>query len=68
MNELRKDPLTGNWMIIGERIGGKRPFSYEKCPFCPGQEAQTPPAIYTLNDNGNLELEKFQSSPHLNHQ
>ncbi|MCD6310066.1 MAG: galactose-1-phosphate uridylyltransferase [Candidatus Eremiobacteraeota bacterium] len=51
MNELRKDPLTGDWLIIGERIGGKRPFEYEVCPFCPGQEYQTPPTIYTVTDN-----------------
>ncbi|MCL5037533.1 MAG: galactose-1-phosphate uridylyltransferase [Chloroflexi bacterium] len=53
MNELRRDPLSGNWIIIGERIGGKRPFQYEKCPFCPGQEDQTPPPIYTRTDNGS---------------
>ncbi len=57
MPELRCNPVTAQWVIIaGER--GKRPHaraqsrrrrrapSYlEGCPFCPGNEAQTPPAV-----------------------
>jgi UDPglucose--hexose-1-phosphate uridylyltransferase len=58
-SELRKDPVTGRWVIIaGER--GRRPNPFhryttseaipaedaaEACPFCPGREGMTPPEI-----------------------
>ena len=48
MNQLRKNPLNGEWVIIGDKIGGKTKFSYQNCPFCPGQEEQTPPPIYQV--------------------
>jgi UDPglucose--hexose-1-phosphate uridylyltransferase len=50
--ELRKDPITGRWVIISTDRS-KRPsdFSRERadikstsfCPFCPGNESKTPP-------------------------
>ena len=50
MSELRKDPMYDRWVIISmER--GKRPGSLAlrkvpaTCPFCPGNEALTPPEI-----------------------
>lgn len=53
MSELRQDPLSGRWVIIGgERAGRPNEFveaaSRAKdlpCPFCPGHEDQTPPPI-----------------------
>jgi UDPglucose--hexose-1-phosphate uridylyltransferase len=52
--ELRKDPITGRWVIISTDRS-KRPsdFSRERagiksasfCPFCPGNESKTPPEI-----------------------
>jgi UDPglucose--hexose-1-phosphate uridylyltransferase len=53
--ELRKDPVTGRWVIISTERG-KRPNDFlresvvatangKNCPFCPGQEAKTPPEI-----------------------
>ena len=54
MPELRKDPITGRWVIISTDRS-KRPgdFSRERanikggasCPFCPGNESKTPPEI-----------------------
>lgn len=53
MPELRKDPITGRWVIISTERG-KRPSSFTSvskrtaaamCPFCPGHEENTPPEI-----------------------
>ena len=53
MPELRKDPITGRWVIIAsERAKRPKDFITERgekkggtCPFCPGNEAMTPPEI-----------------------
>lgn len=62
MPELRKDPITFEWVIIaGERKDRPRDFSKPtsteefppfdpKCPFCPGNEHLTPPEILVLRD------------------
>jgi len=58
MAELRKDPITGRWVIIATGRS-KRPGSYhvekdpsytkpEKCPFCEGHEGMTPPEVYAV--------------------
>lgn len=53
MPELRKDPVTGRWVIIATERA-KRPHQYPKldeerkggfCPFCPGNEGSTPPEL-----------------------
>ena len=51
--QFRKDPLTGRWVIV-QQGAPETKFSFEPyvkssraCPFCPGHEAQTPPAILT---------------------
>jgi UDPglucose--hexose-1-phosphate uridylyltransferase len=59
--ELRKDPITGRWVIIATDRA-KRPgdFSRESvvirgmrfCPFCPGNEAKTPPEVLAYRSNG----------------
>ncbi len=46
--ELRKDPITRSWVILGEAEG--QPAPSEPCPFCPGNESLTPPAVLTLPD------------------
>jgi UDPglucose--hexose-1-phosphate uridylyltransferase len=60
MPELRKDPVVGRWVIIcTER--GKRPNDFliqhspihvDYCPFCAGNEAQTPPEVLAVRNNG----------------
>lgn len=62
MADLRKDPVTGRWVIIST-ARGKRPTDFvpdtkenkgkENCPFCPGNEALTPPEIYALRPQGH---------------
>ena len=64
MPELRQDPTTKEWVVIAtERAKrpdqfGKRlpkaqpqPSLDPKCPFCPGNEHQTPKEILALRDN-----------------
>lgn len=60
MPELRKDPVTGSWVIIAiER--GKRPSDFQSpkeeetgsfCPFCNGNEHVTPPEIAAYRTPG----------------
>jgi len=61
MPELRKDPVTGRWVIISTERG-KRPsdFGIQKvktkegfCPFCPGNEDKTPPEILAFRQDGS---------------
>jgi len=60
MSELRKDPVTGRWVIISQERGG-RPLQEEKpaqkidhksCPFCEGNEKLTPSEIYAVGKVG----------------
>jgi UDPglucose--hexose-1-phosphate uridylyltransferase len=61
--ELRKDPVTGRWVIIStDRARRPADFSRERavikgssaCPFCGGNESKTPPEIlaYRPGENG----------------
>jgi UDPglucose--hexose-1-phosphate uridylyltransferase len=61
MPQLRKDPVVGRWVIIsterektplGFRMP-KRKFELTRCPFCPGQEKNTPPEIFALRPEGS---------------
>lgn len=61
MAELRKDIVTGRWVIIST-ARGKRPHDFspdvkeakgkENCPFCEGNEGMTPPEICALRPAG----------------
>ena len=42
--ELRRDPITQNWVIQEDGEGPWPKFS--ACPLCPGQEALSPQTIY----------------------
>jgi UDPglucose--hexose-1-phosphate uridylyltransferase len=54
MAELRRDPISGRWVIIAaERAKRPRqlgaandPTPAEPCPFCAGNEALTPPEVW----------------------
>lgn len=61
MPELRKDPIVGRWVIISTERG-KRPSDFpmdsrrrdaKLCPFCPTNEASTPPEIFAYRQNGS---------------
>lgn len=60
MSELRKDPVTGRWVIISSERG-RRPSDFQEappkrkggfCPFCAGNEKFTPPEILAYREPG----------------
>lgn len=61
MPELRKDPVTGRWVIIATDRP-KRPSDFTRqqvtitgvrfCPFCAGNELRTPPEILAYRTRG----------------
>jgi UDPglucose--hexose-1-phosphate uridylyltransferase len=60
MPELRKDIITDRWVIIATERA-KRPQEFTAppgepdqrvCPFCPGQEGQTPPELWAARTSG----------------
>ena len=59
--ELRKDPITGRWVIIStDRQKRPNDFRLERftligaefCPFCVGREDMTPPEVLAFRQNG----------------
>jgi UDPglucose--hexose-1-phosphate uridylyltransferase len=59
--ELRKDPITGRWVIIStDRQKRPNDFRLERatliggdyCPFCAGREDMTPPEVLAFRQNG----------------
>jgi len=59
--ELRRDPITQNWVIQEDGDGPWPKFG--ECPVCPGREARSPQTIYThWNGNG---LWQVRVTPHL---
>ena len=64
MNQLRLDPLTGRWVVVSvdraERPAAFAPRTApvqadtsRPCPFCPGNEESTPPALETYGSSGS---------------
>ena len=60
MPELRKDPVVGRWVIISTERS-RRPTNFlaatkaknpDFCPFCPGNEDKTPPAVFATRPDG----------------
>ena len=64
MTQLRLDPLTGRWVVVS--VGrAERPHDFvspslpvqddadRPCPFCPGNEEATPPALESYGPAGN---------------
>lgn len=64
MSELRKDPITNRWVVIASKRS-KRPKdinhtrdisagagNVQNCPFCPGQEKQTPAEVFAIGPPG----------------
>ncbi len=66
MNQLRLDPLSGRWVAVStERRDRAQLFSprqplfldqRDECPFCPGHEAETAPALETYNEKGQWQV------------
>ncbi|MHB8189276.1 MAG: galactose-1-phosphate uridylyltransferase [Ferrimicrobium sp.] len=66
-HQLRLDPLTGRWVVVAESRR-YRPSAYalssdatpqdrtRPCPFCPGNEEATPPALETYGPSGSWRL------------
>jgi UDPglucose--hexose-1-phosphate uridylyltransferase len=62
MPELRKDPITGRWVVVSTERQ-KRPNDFtlhradvigrEHCPFCVGHEGMTPPEVLAYRQNGS---------------
>lgn len=61
MSELRKDPVTGRWVIISTERG-QRPTDFDDhpravgsrfCPFCAGNEDKTPAEIVAVRPDGS---------------
>jgi len=63
MNQLRLDPLTGRWVVVStDRANRPMAFSpmattqadtSRPCPFCPGNEESSPPALETYGPEGH---------------
>ena len=63
MTELRKDWLTGRTVLLAEHRAERpnefaavvesstTPLDEVSCPFCPGHESITPPAVFTSSDD-----------------
>jgi UDPglucose--hexose-1-phosphate uridylyltransferase len=62
LNQLRLDPLSGRWIAVtNERRDPDAIFvpralydedQHDDCPFCPGNEGLTPPALETYGSDG----------------
>jgi UDPglucose--hexose-1-phosphate uridylyltransferase len=63
MSELRKDIVSGRWVILAaersKRPDDFRPAQANKeepaagfCPFCPGSETKTPPEVFAIRKRG----------------
>jgi UDPglucose--hexose-1-phosphate uridylyltransferase len=67
MSQMRLNQLTGRWVtIVAERADRPTDFaprdrrieaeSGRPCPFCPGNEEATPPALETIDDDGSWQI------------
>ncbi len=55
MIEMRQDPTTRNWILIGQSGQATPPDPpSELCPFCPGNEAHTPPSVAVITGSDGL--------------
>ncbi|HDM90058.1 MAG TPA: DUF4931 domain-containing protein [candidate division WOR-3 bacterium] len=50
MHEIRAEPIENSWILLCENRS-KRPLGTDdRCPFCPGREAMTPPEIFAIRE------------------
>lgn len=64
MNQLRLDPMSGRWVVVST-VRSDRPAAFvtrtptvqedttRPCPFCPGNEEASPPALETYGPTGS---------------
>ena len=60
MSELRKEPVSGRWVIIASERALRptdfksthQPVKSDSCPFCEGNEEKTPPEITAYREKG----------------
>jgi UDPglucose--hexose-1-phosphate uridylyltransferase len=61
MSRLRKDPVSGRWVIINDDapkldfVCAPLKKSSKVCPFCPGNESLTPPTIIAYGKKGRTQ-------------
>lgn len=67
MTEMRLDPLSGRWVVISS-ARAERPDAFvlhaqrleheplKPCPFCPGNEEDSPPSLVTTGDDGSWKV------------
>ena len=51
MDELRKDPTRGHWILIRPKA---KPVPQTDCPYCPGSEHLTGPEITAFRPEGSI--------------
>ena len=65
MPELRRDPIVGRWVVIAPERADRpnallrsmpEPQDGPSCPFCPGNEAMTPPEILRREGAGGWSM------------
>ena len=63
MIEMRQDPTTRTWVLVGRAGAGSHSqsaLSPDHCPFCPGREAETSPPVAVINgDDGAWRVRVF---------
>lgn len=66
MAELRREPILQRWVVItaqpwkalAEVLRERRARVATPCPFCPGQEHESPPEVYSLRDQASSPNQK----------
>ena len=64
MSQLRRNPITGRWVTIAADRAARpadfaprrlpvEPGPVQPCPFCPGNEEETPPALESYGRHGD---------------
>ena len=68
MPERRTDPLTGDEVLLAPGRGSRPHDTGENggdddapCPFCPGNERQTPPAVAVFEDGAGWSVRAFRN-------
>jgi UDPglucose--hexose-1-phosphate uridylyltransferase len=59
--ELRREPILQRWVVVtaqpweqlAEVLRQRRDRAAGPCPFCPGQEHETPPEVFALREPGS---------------